>query len=322
MKRFSNILYVAEPSVEQDAAIARATSLARNNLARLTVVDVIPEPGAGDSMLPGALRQADVQRALADERRQALESLLAPHAQGLTPAIEVLTGRRFLEVIGSVLRNGHDLVIKPAEDPDWLQRLFGSGDMHLLRKCPCPVWLLKPQEKSNYECIVAAVDFSLERPDPEGEALNQEIIELAGSLALSDFAALHLAHAWEAPEAGFVGIWAENSRRAEMEFTEGVRASHAAAMDGLANRLRGHIGAEAYQYLKPRIHLPMGPPRKVIPALAGQLQADLVVMGTVARSGIPGLIIGNTAESVLEQLRCSVLAIKPPGFVSPVSERR
>jgi nucleotide-binding universal stress UspA family protein len=45
---------------------------------------------------------------------------------------------------------------------------------------------------------------------------------------------------------------------------------------------------------------------------------DLVVMGTVARSGIRGLVMGNTAERVLQRLRGSVLAVKPPGFVSPV----
>ena len=49
-----------------------------------------------------------------------------------------------------------------------------------------------------------------------------------------------------------------------------------------------------------------------------RLQADLVVMGTVARTGISGLLIGNTAEAILEQVQCSVLAVKPHGFVSPV----
>lgn len=47
-------------------------------------------------------------------------------------------------------------------------------------------------------------------------------------------------------------------------------------------------------------------------------RADLVVMGTVARTGVAGLIIGNTAEAILEQVNCSVLAIKPAGFKSPV----
>jgi len=53
-------------------------------------------------------------------------------------------GTGFLQIIRTVLRNGHDLVIKPAENPDFIERLFGSDDMHLLRKCPCPVWLTKP----------------------------------------------------------------------------------------------------------------------------------------------------------------------------------
>jgi nucleotide-binding universal stress UspA family protein len=58
--------------------------------------------------------------------------------------------------------------------------------------------------------------------------------------------------------------------------------------------------------------------KKVIPKIAKKLQTDLVVMGTVARTGIAGLIIGNAAEAILEQLSCSVLAIKPPGFETPV----
>jgi nucleotide-binding universal stress UspA family protein len=42
-------------------------------------------------------------------------------------------------------------------------------------------------------------------------------------------------------------------------------------------------------------------------------------MGTVVRTGIPGLLIGNTAETVFHHVRCSVLAVKPDSFVSPVS---
>ncbi|HOO52306.1 MAG TPA: universal stress protein [Alphaproteobacteria bacterium] len=43
-----------------------------------------------------------------------------------------------------------------------------------------------------------------------------------------------------------------------------------------------------------------------------------MVMGTVGRTGIPGFFIGNTADSVLRQVGCSVLAIKPKGFSTPV----
>jgi nucleotide-binding universal stress UspA family protein len=71
-------------------------------------------------------------------------------------------------------------------------------------------------------------------------------------------------------------------------------------------------------YLQPLTHLLKGAARKEIPALAKRLAIDCIVMGTVARTGICGFIMGNTAETILEQIDCSVLAIKPPGFVTPV----
>jgi nucleotide-binding universal stress UspA family protein len=56
----------------------------------------------------------------------------------------------------------------------------------------------------------------------------------------------------------------------------------------------------------------------VIIELAAAKSIDLIVMGTIGRTGIPGLFIGNTAETVLRQVHCSVLTVKPQGFVTPV----
>ena len=66
------------------------------------------------------------------------------------------------------------------------------------------------------------------------------------------------------------------------------------------------------------MHFLEGDAYEIIPELAEEKKVDLVVMGTVARTGLPGFFMGNTAESILNQLNCSVLAIKPEGFVSPV----
>lgn len=319
MKRFKNILYVSEPSVAQESAVARAVALAQNNQAQLMIIDVIPEQTAGIGMPPGGPISADLTAAMIAERRQMLESLVAPYTALLDISIEILVGTKFLEAIRVVLRNDYDLVIKPAENPAWIERLFGSDDMHLLRKCPCPVWLMKPEEKSNYECIVAAVDFDSNHTGSDKQALNQQILGLATSLALSDFAQLHLVHAWDVPEAGFVRLWVDDPDAAEMDMIEGERARRQAGMDALTRMLRDQIGAEAYNYLSLRVHLPRGTARKAIPALVKELKADLVVMGTVARTGIPGFIIGNTAEAILDQLQCSALAVKPVGFVSPIT---
>ena len=114
-------------------------------------------------------------------------------------------------------------------------------------------------------------------------------------------------------------VWADNPNEAEVSIAEYRRTQHQRALEALKRDLRGRLGAEQYEYLAPRSHLKQGLAGKVIPATVAELKADLVVMGTLARTGVPGLFIGNTAESILEQLHCSVLAIKPPGFVSPVS---
>lgn len=318
MERFSNILYVFEQSATQESNIARTISLAQNNQARLTFLDVVKDELSGHVMPAGDSVPKDKLAAVVTDRRQQLESLLAPYKDELDFNIEIVIGTKFLEVIRAVLRNEYDLVIKAAEDPDWIARLFGSDDMHLLRKCPCPVWLMKPQEKSNYKCIAAAVDFIPDDADPVEQTLNMQILGLASSLAVSDFAELHIFHAWEAPGAGLLRLWADDPKSAEKNIVEIERKSHTKGMDVLMRKLHKQIGNKSYDYLSPRIHLPKGSARKVIPGLVKDLKVDLLVMGTVVRTGIPGFIIGNTAETILDQLQCSVLAVKPPGFVSPV----
>jgi len=66
-------------------------------------------------------------------------------------------------------------------------------------------------------------------------------------------------------------------------------------------------------------HLLLGPPEQVIPQIAEREGIELIVMGTVARTGIPGLLIGNTAERILDGVACDVLTIKPEGFITPVT---
>jgi len=256
--------------------------------------------------------------AVTAERLQTLQSFIEPYQQRLSIQCAVFTGTLFLEIIRAVLRNKHDLLIKPAENPSFVDRLFGNDDMHLLRKCPCPVWLTRPEEKSNYARILAAVDVNLDMFGTANQGLNQQILELSSSLALSDFAALHLVHVWDAPGELKVRSWSDNPGEAARNYVEGERSRHESALDRLCEELRDHIGHEAYDHLSLQCHLPRGATSTIIPATAKQLQADLVVMGTVARTGIAGLLIGNTAEDILGQLQCSVLAVKPPGFVSPV----
>lgn len=234
-----------------------------------------------------------------------------------------MEGTPFLEVIREVLRHGRDLIDKSTEeDPDLMRWLFGTTDMHLLRKCPCPVWLIKPTKPTPIQRILAAVDFN--ELDPSGqdtaEPLNQKILELAGSLAFLERSELHVVHAWlpfgeSLVRSGQSGVTTQEAD----SYIKECRLLHRRWLDRIMRKARRWIGRETYGALKPKTHLPKGDAGEAIPVLAGKLKVDLIVMGTVARTGIPGLIIGNTAESILGQIECSVLAVKPDGFVTPVT---
>ncbi len=324
MKRFKNILCVVESAQFSKAAMERAVTLAQNNQASLTTVAIAPQVAARIRMPRSGPSAAELQAIMANNRAQRLEALVAPYRERVELQTKVLVGVPFLEIIREVLRNGRDLVIRTPENPDWLDRLFGSDDMHLLRKCPCPVWLIKLGKQTSFRRILAAVDIGeLDLPAEmqSQRAVNRQILEMASSLALSDFAELHVVHAWEAIGESLLrhGVLTSEPEEQVRTYVQQVRQWHEAGLDRLMREVTGDLGRDAMEYLKPQTHLVKGGARNEIPALANRIGADLVVMGTVARTGIPGFLIGNTAETILNQIDCSVLAIKPPGFVTPVT---
>ena len=62
-----------------------------------------------------------------------------------------------------------------------------------------------------------------------------------------------------------------------------------------------------------------GESRHCIPKLAAKMEVGVIVMGAVSRMGVAGLLIGDTAESILRQVDCSVVTVKPDEFITPVT---
>ena len=317
MKRFRNILCVVQK--ESDIpALERAVSLAENNQGTLTIARVIPRHVADFRLPEGGPTSGSLREWARAEHLESLEAITRPYRNRIDPVLRLLEGTGFLEIIRAVLADGYDLVIKAAEDPPYLRRLFGADDMHLLRKCPCPLWLTRPAEKARYSRILAAVDFNAAEPQTVASVLNRTILEIAASLSVSEFTELHVVHAWDAPAEDLIRRWSAARDGDVADYVEAERTSHARGLEQIAAKLREWLGAESYEYVAPRYRLIRGAAVSAVPQLAAELDVDMVVMGTVARSGIPGLIIGNTAEAILEQLTCAVLAVKGPEFTSPV----
>lgn len=323
MKRFKRILCVVNGDGMSLGALERAVNLAESNQASLTVVGIAPQVPSGAGPLGFGPRSDDLQTAAENDLRRALGVIAAAYLDRISMEHVVLTGVPFLEIIRELLRNNLDLVIEVPERGDWLDRLFGSEDMHLLRKCPCPLWLIKPQAPKAYRRVLAAVDVGDEYPKAEIQtrgALNRHVLRLASAVALADFAELHVVSAWEAVgESVLRGAFINTPIAKISAYVEEVRQRQQRNLERLIADAGDYLDKGTLEYLKPQIHLIKGPPRREIPAISRGLEADRVVMGTVARTGVPGLLMGNTAETILNQIDCSVLAVKPEGFVTPVT---
>jgi len=320
MKRFKDILCVVAPGAECQPSLEYAVTLAENNQASLTVIDVVERVTAGIGMPGGGPISADLQVAIVRSHEQELDSLIEPYRQRLDLQVKVLIGTApFLEIIREVLHNGRDLVIKTAETCDWQDRLFCSDDMHLFRKCPCPVWLIKPEAPKSFRRILAAVDVNDWYPPEEmtiRQALNRQILEMAGSLAFAELAEFHVVHACKViGESSMRGAFMHMPEEQIIVYINEVMRQCQGRLDALLRDL----GQDALDYPNPQTHLVKGEAHREILALAKDIDADLIVMGTVGRTGLPGFFIGNTAETILNQIDCSVLAIKPPNFITPVT---
>ncbi|EMI16506.1 UspA domain-containing protein [Rhodopirellula maiorica SM1] len=307
MKRFKRILcYIGTDSSE--AALSRAVSLAIQNEASLTIMDVIKPIPKGIAMIDPATEADELQQIMVDEHEQSLLARLAEYADTAVPIeLVVATGDPATEIIRQVILADIDLVIKNADGVPGLGGTFGSVARSLLRMCPCPVWLLKPEIHGQFDRVLAAID--LDADDHEHQKLNRDILDLALSIAQSEQAQLHLVAAW--------GLWMEGPLRKRMG-DETVDQMVTLQQMKVRSSLDEMIPSGMYDDHRIQIHLHHGDPSEVIRSVADTIEADLMVMGTVCRSGVSGALVGNTADTIFSELSCSMLAIKPAGFLSPV----
>lgn len=307
MKRFTNIALVVEHDADNKSALDRAASLAARNHAKLTLVAVAPDLGP---IADEALNQA-----IADATREELRHLLS-QAPDYLPDLHAqqLEGDDFLQITRAVIANGFDLLIKQAEPTAEGVETLGPTDKKLLRKCPCPVWLVRGDTGPRYERVLVAIDY---RPhSAENEALNRQLLEMSGSLAHMEGARLEVAHAWRLQ--GEETLRSSRTGLDPGEVDELVRATACDRQAWLDDTVAAYFPKDEGLH-EPTLNLVEGSARSAVPELARTLDSQLVIMGTVGRTGIPGYFIGNTAEAILGRIDCDILAVKPPGFESPVS---
>lgn len=220
----------------------------------------------------------------------------------------VLTGRPVVEIIQNALSGDHDLLIKEANSKT-TDFLFGSLDMRLIRCCPIPVWTINALSNPEIQHVLVAINSEAQGNE---QKLNSKLIQHASAIANVFNCKLHVVAAYQVPvrlyghsvQADLV----ERYERQEKQYRRTCREALSACL------------AESNRPINPEnVSLECGSPDEVILSAVQSKRPDLLVLGSVARQGLSGLLIGNTAERVLRKVECSVLTLKPEGFVSPIT---
>ena len=205
-------------------------------------------------------------------------------------------------IIRTLLAEGCGLVIKQHTPDNPLKKaLLTPDDWKLLRYCPAPVLLAKGSALWMHGKVLAAVELG--DHDDQQQQLHDSIVSHAADLARMISGELHLLSAHPAPML--------SAANPIYQLRETILKIYADKASRYLNE---------YDIAEGNTHIDEGPADTLSPRVPGQIGACVTVIGTVARTGISGALIGNTAEVVLDQLAGDVLVLKPDDMIDHLQD--
>lgn len=305
MDTISKILVVIDPSVSEQKSLSRAVELAQKTNCAVTAFLTIYDFSYDMTTMLSSDERESMRNAVIKDRQLWLEDLVSPHKDMQIEIKVVWHNRPFEAIIEQVQEHGHNLVVKATHQHDTLKSvIFTPTDWHILRKCPCPVLLVKDHDWPKDGNILTAINAGTS--EEAHSTLNNKILYDANYVANLIEANIHIVNSYPGTP---VNIAIEIPEFDPLEYNQTMKRHHQTSVSELA---------EKHGVNSNNTHVKEGLPEDVIPQVAKQIDAELVIIGTVGRTGISAALIGNTAEHVIDSLDCDVLALKPEGFKCPI----
>lgn len=314
MHQYNNILYVSHGTGDEGAGLKQALYLAQMNNAPMNYLIVCPEFPSDLSEYQQKFQQNFIEHAqnISNNALNEIKKELKLENISVALSFEILYDKMpALKIIQHVLKHGHDVVIKEAQPLD-MKSGFKAIDFDLTRKCPTPLWLCRSRKREKAQLKIAVAI------DPKGEEsiaeeLSRALLKYSQTISNNFNGELQIISCWD------------DSLELELKSNTFLKIPDEAIQKAMDKARNQH-----YQDLQKVItdsnisgkfeihHLP-GQPDNCIPNFVKENAIDILVMGTVARTGLSGFIFGNTAENIMQKLSCSLVALKPKGFVSSVT---
>lgn len=305
---YKRILVACDFSPYSDAALQQAVWVARQNGASVTLAHTLPDlikiahnasPQAKLDLLSGNGEkfEREVRRDSDEKMRQKIAGL---GLNDLDIKYKTYLGDAYIELTQAVQLGNYDLVFAGTRGRTaWEQFFVGSTAKRLIRMCPSAVWIVKDKHGVLPKVVTAATDFS--EVSVQGVAQAYWIARHADA----QFHLLHIIDSTDIGDESFAKLPGGAALREELEKTTQAK------IDSLLETLQCDRD-------KVNVHMAWGTPWRELKRFVDEKKVDLLTMGTVGRSGIQGMLLGNTAERVLDTCNCSVLTLKPADYVSPI----
>jgi len=304
--KLNNILVIVDPTASEQPAAEKAAYLAEKFSSRLELYAC--ETKESRAMRYAAHLQTGGSGDFVADLRAVLEGIAKPLRQrGIDVTVETEIGdplhQRLLE---RAQRTCADLVVKDTHHHSLIKRtLITNTDWHLIRGCPVPLLLTKAQAWRAVPVLVAAIDPGHVNDKPD--TLDQRILEWSQSIAARISGVLQVVHAY----LPMILV---------AEAAGGMPSMMTSLTPQMMEDERRRKFSEAQSVIAPcgidvrNLKVQLGVAADVLPRVAQEAGADVMVMGAISRSGLRRIFVGSTAERVLEQLECDALIIKPLDF--------
>jgi len=301
MKTIEHVLVVIDPTVERDFVVNRAKMIAEATRAKITLFINNENTLTDRSYLYEGIdgEFLETQRKLFEDHYKHILADLAVEFKGEKIETEIVFSEHH-HLAESIIEKANEikpsLILKSTHHHAMVQRsVVSNTDWRLIRKCDCPLMLVKPNEWKENGSIVAAVDpFHRKADQTDLDQILLKYTELASELLEQT---PHVFHSYFP----FVSTMFPLG----FEVTDGLEDMEKEHRKKLNEVLKEHdIDRE-------NVHLSSG---EIVPHLTKHLKAvdaNILVVGALSRNFIERAIVGNTAEKILEDSPCDLLIIKP-----------
>lgn len=280
----SSLFVVIDPTSPHQLALVKALLIAKlgncHIHAFMCIHENIDKGGASTS-------RKDFKRKLMAQASEQLEELMEPcRMSDVSYSTEIVWNVEWVQaVVRSVGKSDCDLLIKSSYQHSKARRFFSkTADFYLMHHCACPILFTHKQQDWKSDRVLACLD--LESTDAQHDRLNKAIMRDAQGFAVIMGMDMYIAGALQ----------------------NGVNRDHIA----LENH-HGEVGprqvGEAFGVDADRVRLRQGPTVETLRAICDEVDPCIVIIGTVARRGIKGKLIGNTAEKLIDAINADLLTV-------------